>query len=191
MVPVELGPKRLRNQPAASDRNARDLRADCRLTLFPARKIYRSGIRAQRHELRKGELRAVRQRAVASKVSRTIAGQPEDERAEHVHAMLAKCLQAVRSGFAGQVEILVDVFQPLRGNGFDSDQRALDARGFHGIQESRIFGRLHRDLREEDHVVWKLRQARHQLKPLRSERFQLVQSSSCYSVRRQAQDRSA
>ena len=36
----------------------------------------------------------------------------------------------------------------------------------HRVEELRILGRLHGDLREEDHVVGQLRQPLHQLEPL-------------------------
>ena len=49
------------------------------------------------------------------------------------------------------------------------------SRLLHRVEELRILGRFHRDLREEHHVVRQLRQPRHQLEPLRAQRLQLVQ----------------
>jgi hypothetical protein len=52
--------------------------------------------------------------AVSSKVSGTIARQPEDERAEHVHAVVAERAQPIDQLLAAVIEVLVDVLQALR-----------------------------------------------------------------------------
>ena len=57
-------------------------------------------------------------------------------------------------------------FRPSARDRFHADQRALDMRLAHRVEELRIFGRLHRDLREEHHVARKLREPLHQLEPL-------------------------
>ena len=91
--------------------------------------------------------------AVASNVSRTVARQAEDERAEHVDAVRRNACSRSTSASPDEVEVLVDVLQPFRRHRLDADERALDARARHRLQELRIFGRLHRDLGEEHHVV--------------------------------------
>jgi hypothetical protein len=50
-----------------------------------------------------------------------------------------------------------DGLQPFRGNGFHSDERALDAGFSHRVEKLRVFARFHRDLRVKDHVGGKLR----------------------------------
>ena len=79
---------------------------------------------------------------------------------------------------AGQVEPLVDVLQPFRRHRLDADQRAADVRPAHRVEELRILGRFHRDLREEHHVVGQLRELRHQLEALGAQRLELVQRAS-------------
>ena len=110
--------------------------------------------------------------AVASKVSGTVAGQPEDERSEHVDAVSAENLQPLDQVLAREIEILVDIFQSGRGHSFDSDQSALDARRFHGIQKVSVFGGFHGDLGKENHVIGELGQARHEFKPLGAQGFE-------------------
>ena len=74
---------------------------------------------------------------------------------------------------ARQIEIFVDIFQSGRGHGLHSDQGALDARRFHGIEKVGVFGGFHGDLGKEDHVVGKLGQARHEFKAFRPQSFEL------------------
>ena len=80
------------------------------------------------HELRErepGVLGDVRGRVERR---RPIARQAEDERAEHVHAVLAERAQPRDQRVAGDVEALVDVLQPFGRDRLDADQRALDVR---------------------------------------------------------------
>ena len=91
--------------------------------------------------------------AVASNVDGAIARQPEDERAEDVHAVLAERAQARDQRLADVVEALVDVLQAFGRDRLDADQRALDVGAPHRVEERRILGRLHRDLGEEHHVA--------------------------------------
>jgi hypothetical protein len=51
--------------------------------------------------------------AVNSKVSGLSLGRPEDERAEHVHAVVTERAQAIDQMLAAVVEVLVDVLQPF------------------------------------------------------------------------------
>ena len=45
-----------------------------------------------------------------------VAGQPEDERAEDVHAVLAELAQTLHQFLTGVVEALVDVLEALRAS---------------------------------------------------------------------------
>lgn len=57
---------------------------------------------------------------------RTIARPAENERAEHVYAVLAECPQSIDQFFPRKIEFLVDVLQAFRGHGLNSHQRAFD-----------------------------------------------------------------
>ena len=57
-----------------------------------------------------------------------VARQPEDERAEHVHAVMLERAQPLDELLAGDVEVLVDVLEAFRRHRLDADERALDAR---------------------------------------------------------------
>ena len=92
--------------------------------------------------------------SVASKVAVAIARQTEDERAEHVHAVLAERSQPVDERLAALVEAFVDVLEPFGRDGFHAHQRALDVRTTHGVEELGILGGLHRDLSEEHGIRW-------------------------------------
>ena len=83
--------------------------------------------------------------------------------------------QLVDQLVAGRIERLVDVLQAFAGDRFDPDQRPLDVRAAHGVEEVRIFGCLHRDLSEEHHVARQLREFSHQLEPLRAQRLECLE----------------
>jgi hypothetical protein len=51
---------------------------------------------------------------VASNVAGFIRGKPEDERTEHVNAMLSECLQLLRQSLARVVEVFEDSFESFR-----------------------------------------------------------------------------
>ena len=91
-----------------------------------------------------------------------------------MHAVLAKRLQALDQRLAALVEVLVDGFEAFFGHRFDADQRALDVRALHGLQELGIFRRFHRDLREEHRVLGEPRELSHQREALRTDRLQLM-----------------
>ena len=76
-----------------------------------------------------------------------------------------------------EVEALVDVLEALGRHRLDADERALDARLAHGVEELGILGRFHGDLREEDHVARQLRELLHQLEPLLPDVLELVQTA--------------
>ena len=98
--------------------------------------------------------------SVASNVVGAVARQAEDERAEHVHAVLAERLQPRRRARRRVVEVLVDVLEPFGRDRLDADERALDVRAPHRVEELGILRRFHRDLREEHGVARQLRQRR-------------------------------
>ena len=70
----------------------------------------------------------------------------------------------------------LNVLEPFRRHRLHADERALDARLLHRVEEFRILGRFHRDLSEEHHVVGELREPSHQREALganRAERLEL------------------
>src|SRR5713101_10083953 len=93
-----------------------------------------------------------------------------------MYAILTESAQALYQVAAGGIELLKDGLQSFRGDRFDSDQGSLDHGLAHGVQEFGIFGRFHRDLREEHHVLWQLGQASQQFKSLVPYGLQLSKS---------------
>ena len=78
-----------------------------RLLAFPPLEIDRARERREHDELRERDARASRaSAAVASNVCRPIARQPEDERAEHVDAVLAERAQAFDERVARELKSL-------------------------------------------------------------------------------------
>ena len=61
--------------------------------LLPLLEIERAGERRQHDELREGDIRALGERRRGVERRRRIGRQPEDERAEHVNAVVAERLQ--------------------------------------------------------------------------------------------------
>ena len=53
----------------------------------------------------------------------------------------------VHQRFAGVIEVLEDRLESFRRHRLDADKRATDVRLAHGVQELRVLGRFHRDLR--------------------------------------------
>ena len=80
----------------------------------PFLEVDRPGERRQQHELREGDVRLLGQRDRRVERVRAIARQPEDERPEHVDAVLPERPQPLDQLVAGQVEPLVDVLEPFR-----------------------------------------------------------------------------
>ena len=181
---VDLGLLAPRDQPVPRQRNPFDPRRIRFHRFFPGRKVDRAGERRQHHELCERDSRALRQLRRQFEGLGTVARQPEDERAEHVHAVVPEGAQPIDQLLAAVVEVLVDVLQPLRRHRFDSDQRALDVGFLHRREEIGIFGRFHRDLREEDHVVGQLGQRFHQLEALGAHRLELLESALVGAPRR-------
>ena len=93
------------------------------------------------------------------------------------------CCSRCDERFAVQVESFVNVLQPFGRHRLDADERALDARLAHRIEEFGILRGFHRDLREEVHVARQLREPRHQLEPLGAQRLQLVQPTMIGAAR--------
>ena len=172
---VDLRPPLLRDQPVAGDRDAADRARRSRDLAFPLLEVDRAGKRREHHELRERDAGAVGEVGGGLEGVGAVAGQAEDERAEHMDAARAKGLEPFDEGVPGEVEPLVDVLQPLRRHRLDADERALDARPAHRVEEVGILGRLHGDLGEEHHVVGKLREAGHQGEPLGPDLLELPQ----------------
>ena len=59
---------------------------------------------------------------------------------------------------------------------FDANQRAPNVSAAHRLEEFRILGRFHRDLRIEDQIVRQLRELSHQLEALVTQPIELLQS---------------
>ena len=112
-----------------------------------------------------------------------VGRQAEDERAEHMHAMLLEGLQLLRQRLAGVVPVLEDSLQPFGRHRFNAHQRALDVGLAHGVQEVAVFARLHGDLGKEHHVLGQLGQLFHQLKTLVADRRQLFQLGELFCSR--------
>src|SRR2546425_5698221 len=90
--------------------------------------------------------------------------------------MLPESAEPLHEIAACGIELLKDGLQSFRGDRFDSDQGSLNPGLAHGLQEFGIFGRFHRDLREEHHVLWQLGQASQQFKSLVTYGLQLSKS---------------
>ena len=103
---------------------------------------------------------------VASKVPGFVGGQAEDERAEHVDAVLLEGLELLDEAVAGVVEVLEYGFEAFGGDGFDTDERSLDVGLAHGVEVLAVFGGLHGDLGEEDHVLRELGELGHEREAL-------------------------
>ena len=103
--------------------------------------------------------------------------------------MLAELAQTHDQLLADEIEALVDVLEPCRRHRLDADERALDTRLAHRLEERRVLGGFHRDLREEDHVVGQLRRALHELEPLGAKLLELVQPRRILAAARSGRDR--
>src|SRR5689334_22219316 len=97
-----------------------------------------------------------------------------------MHTVVAKRSQALDQTLPGQVEIFVDIFESGRSYRFNSNESALDVRGFHGAEKLNVFGGFHGDLSEENHIVGKLRQALHEFKTFAAERFEFVETGGVF-----------
>ena len=122
--------------------------------------------RRQHHELREGQAGALGHREGGVEGFGPIGRQAENERPEHVNAVLLKGPEALDEGLSRVVEVLVDVLQPFRRHRLHADERPLDAGAMHGAQELGILRSFHRDLREEHHVGGQFGELVHQGEPL-------------------------
>ena len=172
MIPIEFGTQRLRDEPAAGERHTGDGGRRVAQSFFPAIEVHRPRVRAQSNKLGKSEIGADRSCSSGIEGFRAVAGQSENKRPEDVHATSAKNFQALDQKLSGEIEIFVDIFQARGRYRFHSDQSALDARCFHGIEEVGVFGGFHGDLSKEHHVIRQLGQARHEFKSLRPQVFE-------------------
>ena len=94
-------------------------------TLLPGREVDRAGIGSEHHELRKRQPRAISNVGRGRERGRAIAREPEDERAEDMHAMIAECAQARDQCLANVVEALVHVLEAFRRDGLHADECPL------------------------------------------------------------------
>lgn len=159
-----LGPGGGGDEPVAGDGNvAHHLR---RLGLFflPAREIHGAGKWRHHHKLRKGDAGFEGHRDRGVERGWLVRGKAEDERSEHMDAVLLEGLELPRQGFARVVEVLEDRLKPFGSDRFHADERPFDVGFAHGIEVLDVFARLHGDLREKDHIPGELGELRHQQK---------------------------
>ena len=182
-----LRPHLGRNQPVARNRHIAHQRRLQRLLLLPAHKVNRAGERRHHHELRKGHARLQRHRHGRIEGRRPVRRKAEDERPQHMHAVLLERLQLLRKRLARVVEVLEHRLQPLWSHRLHAHQRALDVGLAHRIQILAVFAGLHGDLREEHHVLRQLRQLGHQLEALVANPHQLVDLRRVALLARQPQ----
>ena len=189
---VDLRPQRLRNQPVARQRCPVDSRRVLLHLLLPGGEVGRAGIRREHHELREGDARLLRhlRRWRRTCVPRSL-GSPKMNEPSTWTPWCLKARRRSTSCVARGVEALVDVLQPFRRDRLDADERALDPGLAHGVQELRILGGLHRDLREEHHVVRQFGQPAHQLETLGADGAQRLELRLVRAPRRPSADRSA
>ena len=88
---------------------------------------------------------------------------------------LRKACSRVTSASPCIVEVLEHRLQTFRRHRLHADECTSDPRPPHGVEELRILGGLHGDLRVEDHVVGQLFEQRHQLEPFLADGLQLGQ----------------
>ena len=175
MLGEQLRPLILGDQPVAGNRDAvHDGRCACGIG-GPFLEIDCAGKRRQQHELRERDVRLFRKRDRRFERVESIAGQSEDERPEDVNPIPPKRAQPVDERIAREVEAFVNVFQAGRGHRLHADQRAANVRLAHGLQELRVFGGFHRDLRVEDQIVRQPRELRHKGETLLPQRLELAQ----------------
>ena len=105
---------RLRNQPVPRHRDAVTRRRLGIDVFSHVVEIQRPRERRQHDELRERQIGAFGERCRGVECVGAIARQAEDERAEHVDAVLAERPQPLDQRVADGVEILVDVLQAFR-----------------------------------------------------------------------------
>src|SRR5438270_8026571 len=113
-----------RNQPVACQRYSRNLLYLLTLRFLPAFEIDRSGKWRKHHELSEGQTRSLRELKGGIEGIFAVAREPEDERAQDIHSMFAKSLQAFDEIFSRAVEVLVNRFQSFGSNRLHSNQRS-------------------------------------------------------------------
>src|SRR6185312_6520888 len=113
MRPEELRANSSRDEPHSRKRHAANSGEITLHAFFPARKVNRPGERGQHHELREGQVRLVGQRRCGLERLRTVAGQTENERPEHVYSMTTKGTKALCQACSHAVEILIYILQPF------------------------------------------------------------------------------
>src|SRR5829696_2813495 len=123
---VYLRTLRLRDQPVPGDGNVTHPGHVCAETLLPGREIHRAWIRRQHDELSERYTCPFGYLGGRTEGGRAVARQAENERAEHMHPVLAERLQLVHQRLAGVVEALVDVFESFGRHRLDPDEGPLD-----------------------------------------------------------------
>ena len=166
-----LRPDFRRNQPVAGQGNSRNLLYLLTLRFLPAFKIDRSGKWRKHQELSEGQSGSLRELKSGVEGLFAIAREPEDERAQDVHSMFTKSLQALDEIFSGAVEVLINRFQSFGGHRLDSNQRSFDIGFAHGHQKLRIFCRFHGDLGKKVQVCGQIGQPGHKLESLVAQRL--------------------
>ena len=136
------------------------------ICFFPTDEVHGARIRCERDELGKSHLSLHGGKRGGIESLRPVAGQPKNERAQDVHAVLAKGPQLFDQIVSGTIEFLVNVLQTCRSHRLDPDQRPFYVGRLHGIEEFSIFGRFHGDLGEENRVGRQLGQPPHEFKAL-------------------------
>ena len=180
---VDLRPQRLRNQPVARQRNAVDPRRIALHRLFPRGEIDRAGNGVSITNCANVTSGALGQRRGRVERVRPVARQPEDERAEHVHAVLLERAQPLDQRRRRRVEVLVDVLQAFGRDRLDADQRALDARRRIASRNSGSSAASIVICVKKIMSSRQLRQLLHQLEPLGAQRLQFGEPRRCPSRR--------
>src|ERR1019366_9664019 len=107
MQPEIFGPRLLRNQPAARQRDAVHLRGCDIDSLLPLGEIDGTGKWREDDELSEGEVGSVGESRSGVEGRGPVAGQSENKRTQNVDAVAAEIFQTGNQGLAGEVEILV------------------------------------------------------------------------------------
>ena len=93
---------------------------------FPLGEIDGAGKRREDDELGESEIGGVSQCGSGVEGGRFVARQTKDERTQNVNAVSAEILEPIDQRLAGEIEILVNIFQAVRRDRFHADQRSLD-----------------------------------------------------------------
>src|SRR6516165_1392309 len=129
---VESRPAFLGNEPMSREWHTVHERAAPFLLDGPFLEVQGAWERREQHELRERHVGALSERHGGVEAVPGIAGEPENERTQHMDPVLPKRPQAGDEFLAGEIEPFVHVLEALRAHGLDADQRAADLRTSHG-----------------------------------------------------------